>query len=58
MVNEFNSMDYPLDDPAVVVLLADDISINQCLALSTIPILQGIMPLQQGVKDLYVMEVN
>ena len=38
-VNEFNSMDYPLDDPAVVVLLADDISINQSLALSTIPIL-------------------
>ena len=42
---DFNSMDDPQDDPAIVVLLADDTSINQCLALPTIPILPGIIPL-------------
>jgi len=35
-----------VDDPAIVILLTDDTSIHQCLALPTVPTLPGIMPLQ------------
>jgi len=42
-----------LDDLAIVILLTDNTSIHQCLALPTVPTLPGIMPLQQGMKETY-----
>jgi len=46
-------MDDPKDDPAIVVLVADNTSGQQCLALPTFLILPGTMPLQQGIKETY-----